>query len=234
MADSLVGESRFSRQVEVLSILITVLLLLTVATFGLSVWDAGRKREQSLVSNDIQVLSQRIGGLAQQAAFGNQDAFKQLDEARRLLVADLALLNQGGEHDGLELPAASGNEMPILRGIADTLKPIDEQIATDIEAREEPLAAAKERRDHREERPQSTQTDSATHEGRGRPRRSVPCDCLDSATLCRCAQLRSSGRQAAGIHRSTKSSGGTSALLKHQQLPEKTVKGLLEGSPTLE
>ena len=96
----LIGRLPFSKQIEALSVLVTLLLLLTLATFGISVWDSRLKREQALVSNEMQVLSQRIANLAQQAASGNHDGFKPLDEARARLVADLALLSQGGSATG--------------------------------------------------------------------------------------------------------------------------------------
>jgi len=124
----LIGRLPFSKQIEALSVLVTLLLLLTLATFGISVWDSRLKREQALVSNEMQVLSQRIANLAQQAASGNHDGFKPLDEARARLVADLALLSQGGERDGFDLPAASEREDPILRGIVESWSPIDEQV----------------------------------------------------------------------------------------------------------
>src|SRR5512134_1027748 len=67
----LIGKLPFSRQIEVLAIVIALLLLLTLATFGTSVWQTRVKREQALVANDIQLLSLRLANLTQQAAAGD-------------------------------------------------------------------------------------------------------------------------------------------------------------------
>ena len=124
----LIGKLPFSRQIEVLSIAIALLLLLTLATFGISVWDTRLKREQALVANDIQLLSQRVANLAQQATSGDPDAFKPLQENRDRLVGDLALLTQGGTRKGVDIPPPSESEAPILRKIAETWQPLDEQV----------------------------------------------------------------------------------------------------------
>jgi twitching motility protein PilJ len=124
----LIGRLPFSRQIEVLSIVIALLLLLTLAAFGLSVWDARLKREQAIVANDIQLLAQRLANLAQQAVSGDAGAFKLLQENRDRLVDDLTLLTQGGTRKGVDLPAASETEKPILVKIAESWQPINDQV----------------------------------------------------------------------------------------------------------
>jgi twitching motility protein PilJ len=124
----LIGRLPFSRQVEILSISIAVLLLLTLAAFGASVWDSRLKREQARVANDVQLLSQRVANLAQQAAFGDAEAFTELQEHRDRLVGDLTLLTQGGTRYGVDLPAPSETEERLLLGIAETWHRIDEQV----------------------------------------------------------------------------------------------------------
>ena len=124
----LIGRLPFSRQIEVLSIVIALLLLLTLAAFGVSVWDARLKREQAIVANDIQLLAQRLANLAQQAVSGDAGAFKLLQENRDRLVDDLTLLTQGGTRKGVDLPAASETEKPILVKIAESWQPINDQV----------------------------------------------------------------------------------------------------------
>lgn len=124
----LIGKLPFSKQIELLSIVIAVLLLLTLATFGMSVWQTRIKREQSLVANDIQLLSLRLANLTQQAAAGDAEAFTSLEETRDRLAGDFTLLTHGGTRRGLDLPAPSGDEEQMLRTIAEVWRPIDEQV----------------------------------------------------------------------------------------------------------
>lgn len=124
----LIGRLPFSKRIEVLSIVIALLLLFALATFGLVVQDNRLKREQVLVARDIQLLSQRVANLAQQAVSGDADAFQPLQDSRERLVGDLALLTQGGTHKGVELPAPSEGAESILRTIAKTWQPMEEQV----------------------------------------------------------------------------------------------------------
>ena len=123
-----VGRFAFSKQVEILSLFIALLLLLTLGTFGLSMRDSGVNREQALISNEMQVLSQRIGSLSQQAVSGNQGAFKQLDDSRTRLVSEMALLSQGGEREGTDIPTPSKTETSLLNQIGESWHPLDEYV----------------------------------------------------------------------------------------------------------
>jgi twitching motility protein PilJ len=124
----LIGRLPFSKQIEVLSIIISLLLLVTLATFGTSIWETRLKREQSLVANEIQLLSLRVANLTQQAASGDTDAFKYLEETRDRLARDLALLSGGGTRKGFDLPAPTGQEELMLRRIGEIWQSVDEQV----------------------------------------------------------------------------------------------------------
>ena len=124
----LIGRLPLSRRIEVLSIVIALLLLFTLATFGLVVRDARLKREQVWVANDIQLLSQRVENLVQQAVSGDAEAFQPLLDSRDRLVGDLALLTQGGTRKGVELPVPTEGEESILRTVAKIWQPMEEQV----------------------------------------------------------------------------------------------------------
>jgi twitching motility protein PilJ len=125
----LIGRLPFSSQITVLSILIALLLLLTLATFGVSVSETRLRREQALVANDIQLLSLRLANLTQQAAAGDIEAFKPLEDTRDRLAGDLMLLSQGGALRGFDLPAPTGEEELMLGKIAEIWQPIDKQVS---------------------------------------------------------------------------------------------------------
>jgi twitching motility protein PilJ len=124
---------KFSQQVRVLSIVVAIFLALAVVALGLSMRDTRLSRAQALVSNEMQVLSQRIAILAQQAVQGDASAFKALEDAGAQLAADLALLRDGGERNGIGIPTPSDKDYGILGEIAEAWKPIDAQIATIVE-----------------------------------------------------------------------------------------------------
>ncbi len=96
----LIGGLSLAQQIEILAIAIALLLSLTLATFGFSIWDTRVKREQALVSNDLQLLSLRLAHLAQRATSGDPEAFQSLDETHERFGAQLALLSEGGRRVG--------------------------------------------------------------------------------------------------------------------------------------
>lgn len=123
-----IGRLSFSKQIEILSVIIAVLLLLTLATFGFSIWDSRVKREQALVSNELQLLSLRLAHVTQEAVAGNAEAFKAMAEIRERLGAHLTLLSKGGSIGGSDIPAPTAVEESILVNITEMWRAIDERI----------------------------------------------------------------------------------------------------------
>jgi twitching motility protein PilJ len=119
-----------AKQVQVLSIVIAILLILSVAAFGISIQETRVKREQLSVVNDMQVLSQKIAALAQRAASGDSGAFKSLDDARERLAAGVRLLIQGGDQGSIDRPIEKSSENAPLIEIAESWKRLDERIST--------------------------------------------------------------------------------------------------------
>lgn len=124
----LIGGLPFSKQIETLASVIALLLLLTLGTFGISIWDTRVRREQALVSNDLQLRSLRLAHLAQQAVTGDPSAFEELVETRERLDADLSLLSKGGSHGGFDIPAPTAEEESTLVGVAEMWRSIDGQV----------------------------------------------------------------------------------------------------------
>lgn len=118
----------FQRQVVVLGTLVLLSLALTVVTFGYVIWEGRINRAQTAVSTEMQMWSQRMAILAEQAARGNPDAFGQLRHGAATFSRGLTVLRSGGEVHGTTLPGASAELAPLIAEVSARWNPISEDI----------------------------------------------------------------------------------------------------------
>ncbi|HEY8607304.1 MAG TPA: methyl-accepting chemotaxis protein [Noviherbaspirillum sp.] len=71
---------------------------------------------QTQIAGDALMHSQRVGKAAPNAIQGNLEAFKQLDESRKELNRDLAVLLKGGEYQGRAIEAPNAEMEAMLTG----------------------------------------------------------------------------------------------------------------------
>jgi twitching motility protein PilJ len=110
----LIGRLPVSRQFQVLTGLLVVLLLLDAA---IVVTDARQATFNTLYVasvGKVRMLSQRLAKAAQQASQGNPAAFKQLRESRDEFAGLVKLLIDGGAAGGVELPPTPERVRPVL------------------------------------------------------------------------------------------------------------------------
>src|SRR5713226_4733035 len=111
---SLISRLTGGRQLQLLTALLVLLLLVDAA---IVVVDARQATFNSLyiaTVGKIRMLSQRLAKAAQQASQGNREAFKQLRESRDEFAALVNLLLAGGPAAGVTLPPTSSQARPAL------------------------------------------------------------------------------------------------------------------------
>jgi twitching motility protein PilJ len=110
----LIGQLPVARQLQVLTGLLVVLLLVDAA---IVVTDARQATFNTLyvaAVGKVRMLSQRLAKAAQQASQGNPAAFKQLRESRDEFAGLVKLLIGGGAAGGVELPPTPERVRPVL------------------------------------------------------------------------------------------------------------------------
>jgi len=109
-----------NRNFSKLQILIGALVLLLALDAAVVWYDARQGTFGTLyiaTVGKIRMLSQRLAKAAQQASQGNLEAFKQLRESRDAFAAQMALLMNGGEAGGVQLPPTSSAVRPALEAL---------------------------------------------------------------------------------------------------------------------
>ena len=113
----LIGRLPVGRQLQVLTGLLVLLLLVDAA---IVVMDARQATFNTLYVSSvgkIRMLSQRLAKAAQQASQGNPVAFKQLRDSRDEFAGLVALLSNGGAAGGVDLPPTPARVRPALNGL---------------------------------------------------------------------------------------------------------------------
>jgi twitching motility protein PilJ len=113
----LIGRLPVGRQLQVLTGLLVLLLLVDAA---IVVMDARQATFNTLYVSSvgkIRMLSQRLAKAAQQASQGNPVAFKQLRDSRDEFAGLVTLLSKGGAAGGVELPPTPARVRPALDGL---------------------------------------------------------------------------------------------------------------------
>jgi twitching motility protein PilJ len=110
----LVGRLTVTRQLQVLTGFLVVLLLLDAAVVVMDARQATFNTLYVASVGKIRMLSQRLAKAAQQASQGNPVAFKQLRESRDEFAGLVTLLRNGGAAGGVELPPTPARVRPAL------------------------------------------------------------------------------------------------------------------------
>src|SRR5207249_4350101 len=113
----LIGRLTGGRQLQLLTALLVLLLLVDAA---IVVVDARQATFNSLyiaAVGKIRMLSQRLAKAAQQASQGNAAAFKQLRDSRDEFASEVKLLQSGGVASGVDLPPTSERVRPMLNAL---------------------------------------------------------------------------------------------------------------------
>ena len=110
----LVGRLPVAKQLQVLSGLLVLLLLVDAAIVVMDARQATFNTLYVASVGKIRMLSQRLAKAAQQASQGNRGAFKQLRESRDEFAGLVKLLSEGGAAGDVDLPATSARVRPQL------------------------------------------------------------------------------------------------------------------------
>ena len=110
----LIGHLPPQRQLSYLVTALAVVLALSAGLVALYASRGAADAAATQLAGDALMHSQRIGKAAPNALQGNEDAFRQLEESRRELERDLALLDDGGSYRGRGVAAASGERQAAI------------------------------------------------------------------------------------------------------------------------
>jgi len=110
----LVGRLPVAKQLQVLSGLLVLLLLVDAAIVVMDARQATFNTLYVASVGKIRMLSQRLAKAAQQSSQGNRGAFKQLRESRDEFAGLVKLLAEGGAAGDVDLPATPARVRPQL------------------------------------------------------------------------------------------------------------------------
>jgi len=110
----LIGRLPVARQLQLLTGLLVVLLLVDAAIVVMDARQATFNTLYVAAVGKVRMLSQRLAKAAQQASQGNSAAFKQLRESRDEFAGLVKLLIGGGAAGGVELPPTPERVRPVL------------------------------------------------------------------------------------------------------------------------
>jgi len=110
----LIGHLSLQRQIRVLFVSMFVLLALGGTFVYLNSSQKYLASIQNQIAGDALMHSQRIGKAAPNAIQGKPEAFKELEESRAELNADLNVLIKGGNYKGDNLGSAKAADLPTL------------------------------------------------------------------------------------------------------------------------
>jgi twitching motility protein PilJ len=113
----LIGRLPVARQLQVLTGLLVVLLLVDAAIVVMDARQATFNTLYVAAVGKVRMLSQRLAKAAQQASQGNAAAFKQLRESRDEFAGLVKLLSDGGAAGGVELPPTPERVRPVLAAL---------------------------------------------------------------------------------------------------------------------
>ena len=109
-----IGAMPVQKQIRVLLITLATSLVLGAVFVVLSASDSASTSIQTQVAGDALMHSQRIGKATPNAIQGNVEAFKQLEDSRKELNADLEALAKGGQVQGREVQALQSDLLVLL------------------------------------------------------------------------------------------------------------------------
>jgi twitching motility protein PilJ len=115
----LIGHLPLQEQVRALLIALGVSLLCGIFFVALNSKHYILASTQTQIAGDALMHSQRIGKATPNAIQGNVEAFKQLEESRKELNQDLAILSKGGTYQGHDVVAADAEMASVLKETRD-------------------------------------------------------------------------------------------------------------------
>ncbi|WP_235922804.1 methyl-accepting chemotaxis protein [Rugamonas aquatica] len=99
----LIGHLPAQRQLSILSTALAVSLALSALFVALNTIHSANRSTQTQVASDALMHSQRIGKATPNAVQGSAEGFRQLEESRKELSNDFALMTRGGRYQGREI-----------------------------------------------------------------------------------------------------------------------------------
>ncbi len=124
-----------------LVVLLIIAILFAVADFGFLTWYAGQDSKAASLVTKIQVLSQQLSKQANDAAGGNIDAFKGLEQTRNTIDDLLTKLKKGDPQNNMQGYADSGASAQI-NDLDNAWKPLNTDATKILSAKEQVLGAA--------------------------------------------------------------------------------------------
>jgi len=110
----LIGHMSLQRQTQILFISMALFLIIGFVFVYINSDQKYLASIQNQIAGDALMHSQRIGKAAPNAIQGKPEAFKELEESRAELNADLNVLIKGGNYKGDSLSAAKTSDLPAL------------------------------------------------------------------------------------------------------------------------
>ncbi|QYF91623.1 methyl-accepting chemotaxis protein [Massilia sp. PAMC28688] len=132
-----IGHLSLPRQLRILFYTFGASVVVTVAALWANAADSATSSDQTQIASDALMHSQRIGKAAPNAIQGNAEAFAQLEESRKMLNADLALLTKGGVFAGATIPSAPSSMKKMLAEASTKWKSSDNAANTIISTKAE-------------------------------------------------------------------------------------------------
>ena len=124
-----IGQWPVARQFQMLLALLAGLLLMAALLVALHNREAAQTAVYVSTATEMQMLSQRMANSAQQAAQGVPSAFPQLRESRDQFIADLRLLQDGGERNGVAVSSSPESAQNALAQLAKEWTPVEKNIS---------------------------------------------------------------------------------------------------------
>ena len=125
----LIGHLPVAQQLRALLSVLGVALLTAAALVYVQNREAAQNAAYVSTATEMQMLSQRIANSVQQAAQGVPASFPQLKQSREQFIANLNLLENGGQKIGVEVPPSSDGIRPVLQDLRKQWGPVDKNIA---------------------------------------------------------------------------------------------------------
>ena len=136
------GAMRVARTLRSLGIIFIALMVI----IGGLAWHESRIGSQTAAylaaTGQMRMISQRIAKAAQLALQGNAGAFKELSESRDTFASLLQRLVQGGEVEGIRIPASPDNIQPVVQALGGEWQKTDRNVGALLAAEKELTAPA--------------------------------------------------------------------------------------------
>jgi len=133
----IIGKMSLQQQMRVLSITMGSALVVGAFFVWLNASQSALVSTQVQISGDMLMHSQRIGKAAPNAIQGNVEAFKQLEDSRKEINADLNILLKGGAYQGRNVDKASSALESVLLDTSKTWQNSNKAAETILARRKE-------------------------------------------------------------------------------------------------